>query len=749
MYNIRMIIVTVASLAGIRNKSLSLSQTLRIFVATITITSGFVYIVWRASTLSFDSLHMAIGLYLAEFLGILQTVALLYTVWPRKKQDYPKEGFVDKSVYIFVPTVDEGRAIIEPTIRGVIAATESYKEKYPKAQFEIVICNDGYVAGYEDWEQAEEFAKEVGVTCVTRTVPGGAKAGNIEHARQKLDVTGDKLLVIFDSDQVPEVDFFHRMLPPFRDDTVGWVQTGQHYRNTEHPIANWADKQNELFFNIIMPNKENLNAVIICGTNFVIRAEALDMIGGLPQDTITEDIAAALLLNGRWRSIYIADELVTGLGPMTMDEYYSQQLRWSAGNLGIGLKYLKELLFGGKLDLTFAQRMQYLISTSNYICGIRDFMYIIAPISYLLMGIKGLDHTHTPVLLWHSIPYWISTLVCFLVFAWKKVPLKGILMNFITFPIYMLAFITVISGKKLKFRVTSKEEGASAAGIRHFTPQIVICVLAILAGLNTPVRYSILPGATLTVFFWLSVQSAILFGMFWLLFEARPSVNVRSSENSSILKLSQRPIVGLYASLICVIVLGGFLITQPTIQSQQNFDMVEGDFASTYQHPDDRLNHDWLVAVEENNQVPWVVLDFTKLDTPDHLKSALAVTNGFYDSMIQQLAQDIDTYDVPLILTLKVDESLGYQGDLENAWQRIEWIFADAGTELSEWNRMSNADYKISTDGTVTLLSETLPTSDAESQIPRIFGQMSVLEATTSIEVVQSIDGTSLESQSP
>jgi cellulose synthase (UDP-forming) len=170
---------------------------------------------------------------------------------------------------------------------------------------EVVVCNDGLVAGAPSTSGVAALAQHLGVRCITRSTPGGAKAGNLEHARQLLGAVGDSLVVIFDADQVADPEFLCRTIPHFADRRIGWVQTGQYYRNLDNPVARWANDQQSLFYSVLCPGKSRQNAAFICGTNVVIRARALDEIGGLPTDSVTEDFAASIRLHSRWRSVFL------------------------------------------------------------------------------------------------------------------------------------------------------------------------------------------------------------------------------------------------------------------------------------------------------------------------------------------------------------------------------------------------------------------------------------------------------------
>jgi len=321
----------------------------------------------------------------------------------------------------------EGVAILRPTLEGIIAAREKYLAQYPHGRVTIVVCNDGRVAKAANWEETDMLAKELGVCCVTRTKGGGAKAGNIENARHELQATGDALLAIFDADQVAKPDFLLKTIPPFRDPKMGWVQTGQYYANLDNPVSRWADDQQSMFYNLLCPGKAALNAAFICGTNVVIRATALDVIGGLPQDSVTEDFAASIALHPSWRSIYLTDVLATGLGPLDVPSYLKQQGRWALGTLGVFRTHWREILLPKKHGLRIGQRVQYFLACTHYMCGLRDLIYLVSPILFIFTGIPAVRSTYLSEYLWHFIPYCLLSALALWYSARNLTGLRGIM----------------------------------------------------------------------------------------------------------------------------------------------------------------------------------------------------------------------------------------------------------------------------------------------------------------------------------
>jgi cellulose synthase/poly-beta-1,6-N-acetylglucosamine synthase-like glycosyltransferase len=445
------------------------------------------YLWWRCHYINWDAPWIGVPLFLAELFGILQVLGFHYTVWPRTPAPLqPLENPTLRPIYILIPTVNEGVAVVEPTLRGAIATREHYLSFYPDASVTIAVCNDGLVNGYEHWQEVTDLAEALGVQCVTRTVPGGAKAGNIEGARQALGATGNALIAIFDADMVPEKRFLTETIKPFSDPSVGWVQTGQYYRNLDNPMACWANDQQSIFFRALCSGKAAQNACFICGTNVLLAAAALDQIGGLPQDTPTEDFAASVMLHGRWRSVYLKEVLATGLGPVDLPAYFSQQRRWAIGTFGVLKKFWRQILLPHYDGLTFGQRMQYLLSGTHYFTGVCSLIFLIAPLVFLLTGISPFSHVDFWDFFAHFVPYFVTSQLAFRYAAGRRSHWRGSFLGFISFPTLVSGFLTVLVGRTTRFIVTAKRR-RKAPTWRSLVPH-TIALAACGIGLNVALK---------------------------------------------------------------------------------------------------------------------------------------------------------------------------------------------------------------------------------------------------------------------
>jgi cellulose synthase (UDP-forming) len=126
-----------------------------------------------------------------------------------------------------------------------------------------------------------------------------------------------------------------------RDPNVGIVQTPQNFFNPDPVQSNlalsrvWPDEQ-RFFFDTVMASKDSWGVAFCCGTSSVIRFKALQEIGGLPTDSVTEDYLLTLRMREKgFQTVYLNEVLSLGLAPEGLKEYYGQRSRWCLGAVQI------------------------------------------------------------------------------------------------------------------------------------------------------------------------------------------------------------------------------------------------------------------------------------------------------------------------------------------------------------------------------------------------------------------------------
>lgn len=391
------------------------------------------------------NLALYLALIFGEIFHVWQLYTLIHAAWDMNDESPFSDSF-EAPIDIYITVAGEPYEIVRQT---VVAATNI---DYPN--FHVYILNDGRVAKKDNWQEIEKIPERTDptkVTCITRTEPGGAKAGNINHA---LGITTAPFIAVLDCDHIPRRDFLNKMAGYFVDPNVAFVQSPQFYRNNSDSfVANAAWQQQTLFFGPICRGKARSNALFMCGTNMIIRREALDSVGGMNQESITEDLLTSLLMHAEgWKSIYVPLILAEGLAPEDLGSYWKQQFRWSRGSLEVLFKFNPLWLKG----LSWSQRIQYLASVSYYLTGIVVFIDAILPLFYFYGGLIPITATTMAIAL-IFVPYIFVTMYTLQRISSYAFSFRAIAFSIASWPIYLLAFIYTVLRIDTGFKITSKE----------------------------------------------------------------------------------------------------------------------------------------------------------------------------------------------------------------------------------------------------------------------------------------------------
>jgi cellulose synthase (UDP-forming) len=232
-------------------------------------------------------------------------------------------------VAVLIPTYNEELEVLERTIVGAKALVWS--------NLDVLVLDDGR----RDW--LREFCAAQGVGYLRRKDNSHAKAGNVNAALRWLadDEDPPDFIAVLDADFVPHADFLIRTVALFADPKIGLVQTPQHFFNPD-PIQHnlglsrsYPDEQ-RLFFDHLQPARDAWGIAFCCGTSSIARWTALEEVGFLPTESVTEDFMLTLTLRAAgWDTAYLAEPLTEGLAPEGLKEYVTQRARWCLGMMQI------------------------------------------------------------------------------------------------------------------------------------------------------------------------------------------------------------------------------------------------------------------------------------------------------------------------------------------------------------------------------------------------------------------------------
>lgn len=230
-------------------------------------------------------------------------------------------------VAILIATYNEEQDVLERTITGA----KGLRHKNTT----IHVLDDGR----RDW--LRDYCSARGVDYIRRPDNKDAKAGNINHALEQLAEDPPEFVAVLDADFVPHRGFISRTLALFHDPEIGLVQTPQHFFNAD-PIQHnlnlsraYPDEQ-RFFFDTLQASRDAWGIAFCCGTSSVVRWRALQEIGGLPTDSVTEDFMLTVVLqDAGWQTAYLNEALTEGLAPEGLKEYITQRARWCLGMMQI------------------------------------------------------------------------------------------------------------------------------------------------------------------------------------------------------------------------------------------------------------------------------------------------------------------------------------------------------------------------------------------------------------------------------
>lgn len=319
-------------------------------LAVLAVVFGVNYVLWRwLASINWEAWWIAVPLVVAETYSLIDTCLFCLTMWKARERPAPRSG-PQGTVDVFITTYDEPAELVMETARA------AKRIAYPHSTW---ILDDGARP------EIERAAREAGIGYLTRTEdwagkPRHAKAGNLNSA---LFLTDAEFLLILDADQIPDPLILHRTLGYFADDpTVALVQTPQFFHNVDatDPLGSQAP----LFYGPIQQGKDGWNAAFFCGSNAVLRREALMQLGIVGY---VHEITASTKRALRTAETLIARELRTSTDPALSEALTSLH--------AVIVEARAEVASGGALaDATY--RVRQAVDRASTLLVARDFAAI-------------------------------------------------------------------------------------------------------------------------------------------------------------------------------------------------------------------------------------------------------------------------------------------------------------------------------------------------------------------------------------
>ena len=474
---------TYNDLLGEKRRPRSLAGGLLLIVSAF---CSLVYLTWRvlfSVPWRFGWLSVALNFLLlaVELLGFVESI--IHYSGLMSLRDYPLPQIADDEypdVDIFIATYNEPEELLTKTVNCCLHL------QYPDPKkVHIYLCDD------HRRPAIRALAERLGVNYFDRPDNKGAKAGNLNHA---LERTHSPYVVTLDADMIPRHEFLMKTIPYFVDAEkrnaarpegeripLGFIQTPQafytpdvfqHNLYAERRIPNEQD----FFYRTIESFRTATNSVIYGGSNTIISRAALEAIGGVYTECITEDFATGMLIESAgYVALGLSEPLASGMAPSTFREHIQQRTRWGRGVI-VTARKLRLLRRKG---LSLAQKLNYQSSVVYWYSPVKNLVYMLSPLMFAAFALPVFRCTAAEMLIFW-LPMFLLQNACLRILSGGRVSAKrsGVqetaVMPFLLIPIVKESLGITLSA----FKVTDKQGGAVRA---ERSPRLMAPFLLLLA----------------------------------------------------------------------------------------------------------------------------------------------------------------------------------------------------------------------------------------------------------------------------
>ena len=263
------------------------------------------------------------------------------------------------SVTVLIPARNE--AVV---IRDTLLAMANLE--YPKDKLEVLLLDDGSTD--ETVRIAEEVAKEYPFIKVVRVEGGGRGKSYVLNYGLKL--ASGEVIAVYDADNRPEPRALKRLVAMLGDETpavTGKVRTINWNKN----VLTRFICMEYLYFQLAgQSGKSRLyKTAMLPGTNFVIRKNLLEELGGWNERALAEDLELSfrIIMMGK-RIAYNPLAVTWEQEPESWRVWFRQRTRWAAGNVYTVKEHVKGFReipgLGLRLDLFLTLMVYYLMATA-------------------------------------------------------------------------------------------------------------------------------------------------------------------------------------------------------------------------------------------------------------------------------------------------------------------------------------------------------------------------------------------------
>lgn len=297
------------------------------------------------------SILLVLTAVLSGIFLVISFVSLFY-----RPHRYPTELSSYPTVTIQIPTRNE--------LAALNCAQRCLAFDYPTHKVSIIIGDDSNDP--EVSKAIDTFVKNnKRIEVMRRKHNVGYKPGNLINMLKK---TTGEIIVIFDSDFLPEKDFLKKIVAPFLDDpTVAAVQSRWVPMNAKDGFtAVLGTGITEMFHQVFLPFMQMISgSVCLCGSAEAVRRSTLLKQGGWKSGSFTEDIEYSFRLYKAGHKVVYLPTLTCAMEvPHHPIDLYKQQMRWAYGVIQATKQHLWDIL---RAPVHWGLKTNTLLIVSGYV----------------------------------------------------------------------------------------------------------------------------------------------------------------------------------------------------------------------------------------------------------------------------------------------------------------------------------------------------------------------------------------------
>ncbi|WP_349668893.1 glycosyltransferase [Lacrimispora sp.] len=342
-------------------------------------------------------------------------------------------------VTVMVPAHNES-IVLKKTMEALI------KFDYPKNRYEIIVVNDNSTDDSAQVLKTIQHNNPSSKIIVINTDPVVGGKGKSNALNIALSVASGSVIAIYDADNTPEKQALKILVENLMSDdklgaVIGKFRTRNKYAslltrfvNIETLAYQCMNQAGRYFF---------FKLCTIPGTNYVIRRELIDQMGGWDVNALAEDTEISFRLYRMGYYIKFIPQAVTWeQEPQKLKQWFKQRTRWVKGNLYVlksNFKYAFDPHAGiMRLDVIY-YALVYLLMFSSLIFS--DIIFVI--------GILGLGHVTLggfSSLLWEmAILLFVLNVAITLSVERNEFNLNNILLTFVMLFTYAKMWVLVVA----------------------------------------------------------------------------------------------------------------------------------------------------------------------------------------------------------------------------------------------------------------------------------------------------------------